>query len=352
MISQAIAIPRLIVSKHHGFNDLPNALKKHGFNKILLIVGKGIEELFKDKIDILLYDRELNITGPTILEELDVEKLSPMAYQLESYDVIISMGGGKAIDTGKYISFLRQIPFISVPTSISNDGFASSGASLMVSGQKKSVAAKMPYGVIADLDILSTAPERFYFSGLGDVVSKITACYDWQYEESHGVGHIDHYALLTAKKSVNSVVRLPKPYIHEGLFIKEVVDSLIMSGISMEVAGNSAPASGSEHLISHAMDKLVPGRYLHGVQVGIATYIMSLTQEYRMNRVRTFLTETGFFEHVKAFNIKRKTMIEAIKLAPAIKPNRITTLHHEKYMNKALNVIEEDEILIDLFAML
>jgi len=348
MLSQAIAIPRLIVSKYHAFEDLPQALKQHGFKRILFTVGKGIEELFKEKIEILLNDKELEISGPKILEELEVEKISPLAYQLGPYDVIISMGGGKAIDTGKYVSFLKGIPFISVPTSISNDGFASSGASLIVAGDRKSVAAKMPYGVIADLDILSTAPERFYFSGLGDVVSKITACYDWQYEENHGVGYVDHYGLLTAKKSVNSVVRLPEPYIHEGLFIKELVDSLIMSGISMEVAGNSAPASGSEHLISHAMDKIVPGQYLHGIQVGIATYIMSLSQGYRVNRVRTFLRETGFFEHVKTLNIKKETLVEAIKLGPSIKPNRLTTLHEKQYFDKALSVLNEDEILNDI----
>ncbi len=345
MISQSIAIPRLILSKYNALEELPIVLKQHGFKKILLTVGKGIDKLFEDKINILLSDKDLDVTGPKIFEELEVEKLTPLAYNLENFDVIISMGGGKAIDTGKYASFLKGTPFISVPTSISNDGFASSGASLLVAKKRKSVTAKMPYGVIADLTILSTAPERFYYSGLGDVVSKITAGFDWQYEVKHGVGFIDHYALLTSKKSVNSVVRLSKPYINDGLFIKEVVDSLIMSGISMEVAGNSAPASGSEHLISHAMDQIVPGKYLHGIQVGIATYLMSLVQDYRVKRVRKFFNETGFFDHVKTLKIPKSVFLEAVKLAPSIKANRITTLHNEDYMKKALTVITEDEIL-------
>ncbi|MCH4886618.1 iron-containing alcohol dehydrogenase family protein [Acidaminobacter sp. JC074] len=345
MISQAIAIPRLIESKYHALNDLPGALKAHGFKRVLFTVGNGIEDLFKEKISHLTSEPELIITGPVILEELDVEKLAPMAYDFPNYDVIVSMGGGKAIDSGKYTAFLKGIPFISIPTSISNDGFASSGASLMIEGKRKSVSAKMPYGVIADLSILSTAPERFYYSGLGDVVSKITASYDWQYEANRGVGSVDHFALLTSKKSVNSVVRLPRPYIEEGLFLKEVVDSLIMSGISMEVAGSSAPASGSEHLISHAMDRLAPGEYLHGIQVGIATYIMSLTQDYRVNRVRTFLSDTGFFDYVKTFEIPKQLLVDAIRLAPSIKPNRHTTLHEQKYVEKAIKYLDEDRIL-------
>lgn len=348
MVSQAIFIPRLIESKYDALYALPASLTEHGFKKILLTVGKGIDTLFEKQIEVLTSDKELDVTGPMVLEVLEVEKITPLAYQIDQYDVMISMGGGKSIDTGKYVSFLKGIPFISIPTSISNDGFASSGASLLVDGKRKSVHAKMPYGVIADLTILSTAPERFYFSGLGDVVSKITASYDWQYEVNHGKGSIDHFALLTSKKSVNSVVRLPEPYIHEGLFIKEVVDSLIMSGISMEVAGHSAPASGSEHLISHAMDRLVPGQYLHGIQVGIATYLMSLTQDYRVNRVRQFLTDTGFFDHVKSLDIPKEIVIKAVKLGPSIKPFRITTLHHDDYMNKALNLIQSDSILNDI----
>lgn len=345
MISQAIAIPRLILSEYHAMHHLADELCKHGFKNIFLSVGKGIDQMFEEAIGHLLADNRLNVEGPVVLEELEVEKLGPMAYQLKDYDVMISMGGGKAIDTGKYISFLKNMPFISVPTSISNDGFASSGASLMIEGKRKSVSAKMPYGVVADLTILSTAPERFYFSGLGDVVSKITASYDWQYEARRGVGHVDHFALLTSKKSVNSVVRLPRPYIEEGLFIKEVVDSLIMSGISMEVAGSSAPASGSEHLISHAMDQIVPGMYLHGIQVGVATYIMSLVQEYRANRVRTFLSDTGFFDHVSTLNIPKAVVIEAIKYAPSIKPNRKTVLHNQEAIEKAITIVNTDDIL-------
>jgi glycerol-1-phosphate dehydrogenase [NAD(P)+] len=345
MLSQNISIPRLIESKYDALDGLPKALRNHGFKKVLLTLGSGIAELFEDKIRILINDPNLTVKGPIIIEELEVEKLSSRAYEMENFDVVISMGGGKAIDSGKYISFLKNTPFISIPTSISNDGFASSNAALLVNGKRKSVTATMPYGVIADLTILSTAPERFYFSGLGDVVSKITASYDWQYEVNRGVGSIDHFALLTSKKSVNSVVRLPKPYIEEGLFIKEVVDSLIMSGISMEVAGSSAPASGSEHLISHALDQIVPGKYLHGIQVGLATYIMSKVQKYRVERVTSFLTDTGFFDYIKRYKISRTELESAIRKAPSIKPSRKTVLHEIENQNRAIKLIHSDELL-------
>ena len=98
---------------------------------------------------------------------------------------------------------------------------------------------------------------------------------------------------MIAKKAVNSFVRTPFKSIQDDLFLKELVDSLAMSGIANEIAGNSSPTSGSEHLISHALDKILDEQ-LHGVQVGIATYIMSKVQEHRYKRVNEVLTTTGF----------------------------------------------------------
>ena len=77
-------------------------------------------------------------------------------------------------------------------------------------------------------------------------------------------------------------MRTPFETIHDDLFLRELVDSLAMSGIANEIAGGSTPTSGSEHLISHALDKMLPQPQLHGIQVGVATYIMSRVHNHRM----------------------------------------------------------------------
>lgn len=89
------------------------------------------------------------------------------------------------------------------------------------------------------------------------MVSKITALYDWLFEAQAGYTQINDFAVMIAKKAVNSFVRTPFESIQEELFLKELLDSLDMSGIANEIAGSSAPTSGSEHLISHALDKLL-----------------------------------------------------------------------------------------------
>ncbi|OAO83882.1 Glycerol dehydrogenase [Anoxybacillus flavithermus] len=73
------------------------------------------------------------------------------------------------------MAFLRQVPFLSIPTSASNDGFASTNCSLLVHGRKTTVPAKVPFGILADLHIIQQAPERFILAGIGDLMSNITA---------------------------------------------------------------------------------------------------------------------------------------------------------------------------------
>ena len=122
-------------------------------------------------------------------------------------------------------------------------------------------------------------------------------------------------------------------------------NTLAMSGIANEIAGSSAPTSGSEHLISHALDKLLEQPQLHGVQVGIATYLMAKVQEHRYVRVNTIFTDTGFWKYAETLGMKKADFSKAIDMAPSVKPHRHTYLHEEPYREKAKRLLEEDEIL-------
>lgn len=126
------------------------------------------------------------------------------------------------------------------------------------------------------------------------------------------------------------------------------MNGLTLSGLANEIAGSSAPTSGSEHLISHALDKNSPAPQLHGIQVGIATYIMAIVQEHRVRRIKQVFTDTGFFEYCKTLSLSKDEYKKAIDIAPSIKPFRHTYLHEEKYREKAKEVIDTDEILKEI----
>ena len=95
-------------------------------------------------------------------------------------------------------------------------------------------------------------------------------------EEDLGYTEVNDFAFMIAKKAVNSFVRTPFESIEDDLFLKELLDSLAMSGVANEIAGSSAPTSGSEHMISHALDSFLERPQLHGIQVGVGTLLMVL----------------------------------------------------------------------------
>ena len=339
--AQKITIPTILEVGTNRIENTATYLERASISKVVIFFGEGIKMLFGEKLlNSIQASPYVELLESYEFDEIRLENLISEAFSLPAEThAVIGIGGGKVLDCAKYIAFLNDIPFISIPTSTSNDAFASSGCSLYISGRRKSVHAAMPYGIIVDLDIVKNSPEKFIYSGLGDIVSKITAIYDWYFEQESGKGKVKDFAAMLAKKSANSIVRLEHPNIKENFFLKEMVDSLTMSGIAMEIAGSSAPASGSEHLISHALDKVLERPELHGLQVGVSTYLMSLVQQHRSVRIEKFFTETGFFDFVATLNMKKSDFEKAIDLAPSVKPNRFTTIHVEENRIKAKELL-------------
>ncbi|WLR43388.1 iron-containing alcohol dehydrogenase family protein [Bacillus carboniphilus] len=342
-----IPIPAVLEIKRDIIYELENILLKHHFSSALILFDQFCFDHYKNKIEHSFQSISLN----TLLlnDELSIDDLIKLTFSLNTYDVILSMGGGTIIDYGKYMAFSRRTPFMSVPTSASNDGFASGNCSLKVGGKKTTVPAKVPYGIIADLGIIQTAPERFILAGIGDLMSNITALYDWEFEEIHGVSTVNAFSAMLSKKAVNSFIRTPMTDIKNPILLKELVSSLTMGGVSTVISGNSAPISGSEHLISHALDKISVAPQMHGIQVGIATYIIANVQEHRAERMNKVFSRTGFFEYVKTLKLNQKEYKTAIEMAPSIKPNRYTYLHEEKYQKKAIDFLQTDPILEEIF---
>ena len=343
-----IAIPALLKIGPGALGELGTYLKDLRLEKVVILFGNGLIEMFGMDVMKSLAEMGIDVLEYQELDTVRLEDLTSLAFSMPAKtQAVIGIGGGKVIDAAKYCGFLRNLAFISIPTSASSDGFSSASASLLVEGRRKSVPARLAYGIVVDTQIIKSAPKKFIYSGIGDMVSKITALYDWKFEEEHGYGKVNDFATMIAKKAVNSFVRTPFESIEEDLFIKELLDSLAMSGIANEIAGSSAPTSGSEHLISHALDKMLEQPQLHGIQVGIATYLMSVVQDHRYKRV-TIFTQTGFWDFVKTLGMRRVDFEQAIDLAPSIKPFRHTYLHEQEYRDRAKEVLATDEKLKEI----
>ena len=322
--TREIQIPSILKVEKDLLRRIGGYLADEGIYKVVILFGNGLIDMFGHTVMEGMSDSGVGVLQYMEMDTVRIDDLVQLAFSFpNTAQAVLGIGGGKVVDAAKYCGFLRKLPFISVPAGIA-------------------------YGIFADIDVIKGAPEAFLFSGIGDMVSKITALYDWNFEEAHGHGSVNDFAMMISKKAVNSFVRTPFKDIHDERFIKELLDSLAMSGVANEIAGDSAPTSGSEHLISHALDQILERPQLHGVQVGVATYLMSVVQDHRYERINTVFTDTGFWDYVKTVGMKREDFIRAIEKAPAIKPFRYTYLHEEQYRKKAIEVLQSDTKLSEV----
>lgn len=344
MNKRSIEIPAILKIGSGMLNTIGQNLKANGIHRIVIYFGNGLIDMFGKQVMDSLQEADVSVAAYCELDTSKIEDIIELAFSIDSkVQAVVGIGGGKVIDVAKYAAYLRKFHFISVPTSASSDGFSSASASLIVNERRTSVPAAMAYGIIVDTDVLKSAPQKFLYSGIGDLVSKITSLYDWVYEDACGYTVLNDFAMMIAKKAVNSFVRTPFENITDDLFLRELVDSLAMSGVANEIAGSSAPTSGSEHLISHALDKMLEQPQLHGIQVGIATYLMAVVQDHRYARIDKIFTDTKFWDYVKTLQMKKSDFVAAIDLAPSIKPQRHTYLHEEKYREMAKRCLYENK---------
>lgn len=349
-INKQINIPYLLKIGNGKRFKIGKYLADKEFDNIAVFWGEGLENVFGKDIYKGLKEQKVKIIHKQDVAEVDIEEITKVAFNLPStVEAIIGIGGGKALDFAKYCAHLLKLPFISVPTSTSNDGFCSPGASLLVNKKRKSVKSSIPFGVVIDLDIIKSCPPSHIYSGIGDMMAKVTALWDWKKAADKKLTRYSDFASLIAYNSLDLLFLKHTTDIMAPEFQRSLITSLLMSGISMEIAGTSRPASGSEHLISHALDAISQKPKMHGIQVGVATYLCALLQNNPVkNGVREILEETGFFNEVRKSPFDKKEFIKALELAPSIKNDYYTILSEKSYLKKAVKLLETDKILKDL----
>ena len=181
---------------------------------------------------------------------------------------IVGLGGGKSVDVGKLAASKLNLPFFSVPTSASHDGIASPFASIRGTDKHYSIKSKPPLGILADVDVIAAAPPRLFSAGCGDLVAKLTAVKDWQLGHEANGEYYGEYAANLAMMSGRLIIDNSKRMGRgDKSAVRDLVEALISTGVAAGIAGSSRPCSGSEHLFSHALDVIAPGKGLHGGEV-------------------------------------------------------------------------------------
>lgn len=198
----------------------------------------------------------------------------------EKTEIILAIGSGTVHDISRYCAYSKNLSFVSCPTAASVDGFCSSVAAMTWNGCKKTLTAVSPKIVVADLDIIKNAPIRLARSGFGDMIGKYISLTDWKIGNLlTGEFYCDTIAGLMREATENVLSSSKGIACGDADAYEKLMYGLLMSGLAMQMMGNSRPASGAEHHISHFIEMEpvnldIHSDALHGEKVGVGTLLV------------------------------------------------------------------------------
>lgn len=274
----------------HVLEQLPEVIRGHAAGRrVLLVQGstpmrRGDADL-KAQVNAMLareFDlRRIVLDSSRGLHADDTHSAVIEAAIRQGTDCVVALGGGTMADLCKHAVHETDLslPLVIVQTALSVNAFSDGVAVMIKQGVKRTVPAKYPNALLIDSDVIRSAPQDMNAAGYGDLCATWTAPADWllahtlemnpKYHPAPGLLLTDQCRELLGR---SADLRRRDP---EALMLLARV--LTLSGLSMGIAGESTPCSGSEHLISHLIDMSADARgqqlCYHGAQVSIGSIL-------------------------------------------------------------------------------
>jgi glycerol-1-phosphate dehydrogenase [NAD(P)+] len=315
--------------------------------RVLVASGPKTMKIAGEKAISSLQDHDFEV-DTIIVEKPSYDAVAQVQDCMDNVCAVLGVGGGKVIDVAKMAATNLGANSVSIPTAASHDGISSPRASIKNKGGSVSLAVEPPVGVIADTQIISQAPFRLLAAGSGDIISNYTAILDWKL--AHRLLNEDFsdsavaLSLITAETMIKSADAIKEGLIESAAI---VVKALISSGMAISIAGNSRPASGSEHKFSHALDLLAPQPALHGEQCGVGTIMMMYLHGGDWEFIRDTLKTIKAPVNAHDLGIEPEYIIKALTEAHKIRKERYTILGDRGLTEEAAEKLARKTGVID-----
>lgn len=299
------------------------------FPKKILVTQEYLYNIYKLELEKNDFTKTIFVRGGVI------DEVSDVINQIKDTDaIILAFGGGSVLDIVKYCASKCDAPYITVPSTLSNDAIYSCVSRLSEDGKKKSYGVQPPTGIIVDLEVIKKSPKDLILAGVADLVSNLSALEDWKLAYKCIGEPINELAFMLSKESVMPLFNYhsEKDLLTDD-FLFDLTNGLITSGLSMIVCGTTRVSSGAEHLISHAIDEYYPERAtIHGLQVGWAHLIIEKNirrNEKEYNRLFHLYQSIGLIDSIKKnINFNDGEFENLIPLAKTMR-NRFTIFNYK-----------------------
>lgn len=281
------------------------------YSNILIVADENTYSVAGEKVmaalsgkntDSMIFGSELLVPNETAIAEIE-EKIT------DETDLIVGIGSGVINDLCKYTSFRAGLPYVIVATAPSMDGYASVGCALILDGLKITLNGRVPMAILADTEVLSTAPLDMILSGYGDIIGKYSCLSDWKLSSLVNGEYICQDVWQATMREVEKTRALSgKITSKDREAVGSLMKSLVAVGVLMAYVGNSRPASGSEHHFSHYFEitGIINGKdYLpHGIDVFYSAAETAKIRE-KLASFENFPEITGYSEKTRVAETRR-----------------------------------------------
>ncbi len=228
----------------------------------------------------------LTLTADGVVK-VDDKTLDLASAAVPGHDLVVGLGGGTISDIAKVACNRNPgTQLISIQTAASVDGYTDNVSVVLKNGVKRTIASNWPEVVLADLEVIQSAPLELNLAGFGEALSLYTAPADWELASRLGLDSSFHE---TPRDLLLAFAGDPAEW-GNGLAIgnlgavEQLTKVLAIRGIGTGIAGTTACLSGTEHLISHLLDMRAVASAkqvgLHGAQVGVASLVSAMAWRY------------------------------------------------------------------------
>ncbi len=277
---QKHAIKTSVLECRDGATELLiSYLKKNFSAKDILVVSDENTEKYALPIISSVGCRAFTLPGNAHANEIETARLSSYIKASGAPSAMIACGSGSVHDIVRYCAHEIGTPFISYPTAASVDGFVSGVAAMTMYGQKLTYPSSSPVALFAEPAVFSSAPRKLTASGIGDMIGKITALFDWKISNILTGEPLCSPIYSMMKEALGGIIYAAENNADDPKLPLLVMNGLLLSGLCMQLSGNSRPASGSEHHMSHFWEMHAanePTDALHGEKVAVGTALMLL----------------------------------------------------------------------------
>lgn len=248
-------------------------------------------------------------------DSMEESALEEMAAKAPDVSTVLALGGGRAVDLGKYVAWRRGMRLITVPSVLSVDAFVTPSAGIRRNGKVVYVGEVAPDPLVIDYTLLRSAPTWMNVAGIGDLLSIHTATFDWELAEKAGRSEypFDSESVARARDVLAQVMTLKdalQANSNEGL--QAIVDGYLRINELCLPVGHYRVEEGSEHYLFYELEERCRRPFVHGPIVGLGIALMSQLQGNRAAEIIEFMSSVGLPFQPGHLGLDRATLRDSL----------------------------------------